>query len=306
MSTPVDSSLRTGWVVIATEGETVDGRQISAQWIVDMAETYDKDVYCAQLWPEHFRWGDNMGNVIELKHEQLDGKETLFAVLAPTRDLMYQNSRGQYKFCSIEPKPNFTGTGRTYLTGLGVTDQPASTGTTMLRFSATQDRPLVGQSQPLDLSGLTIDDPNPAHEPVGLAQQFFRFLANHGGAPAPTRQEPHTVTDEEDDDMKDEQFTALNATLKGIGDKFDSFSAKLDALGASQESVLDKEDPANVDVNKDTDDQKAKQFKAFTDALTGIEQKFEALSEKIETFSQEAPNQRPDPLGGADEQLKAF
>jgi hypothetical protein len=219
---------------------------------------------------------------------------------------MYQNSRGQYKFCSIEPKPNFTGTGRTYLTGLGVTDQPASTGTTMLRFSAAQDRPLVGQSQPLDLSGLTLDDSNPAHEPVGLAQQFFRFLANHGGAPAPTRQEPHTVTDEEDDDMKDEQFTALNATLKGIGDKFDSFSAKLDALGASQGSVPAKEDPANVDANKDTDDQNAKQFKAFTDALTGIEQKFEALSEKIETFSQEAPNQRPDPLGGKDEQLKAF
>ncbi|MBL0669818.1 GPO family capsid scaffolding protein [Aeromonas hydrophila] len=303
MPTPVDPSLRTGWVVIATEGETVDGRQISAQWIIDMAETYDKDVYCAQLWPEHFRWGDNMGNVIELKHEQLDGKETLFAVLAPTRDLMYQNSRGQYKFCSIEPKPNFTGTGRTYLTGLGVTDQPASTGTTMLRFSATQDRPLVGQSQPLDLSNLIGDDSPHTPEPMGLAQQFFRFLARHGDTPPPTWQEPHTVTDEEDDNMKDEQFTALNATLKSIGDKFDGFSAKLDALGTSPAPTPD---PANVDASKDTNDQSAKQFKAFTDALAGIEQKFDALHEKIETFSQEAPHQRPAPLGGKDEQLKAF
>mgnify|MGYP006191797399 CR=1 FL=1 len=28
MPTPIDSSLRTGWVVIATEGQSVDGRSI--------------------------------------------------------------------------------------------------------------------------------------------------------------------------------------------------------------------------------------------------------------------------------------
>lgn len=146
MPTPTDSSLRTGWVAIATEGESIDGRLITAQWITDMAETYDPEFYCAQLWPEHIHYAENMGHVQALKSDTVDGKMTLFAVLSPTRDLIYSNSRGQMKFCSIEPWENFAGTGKTYLFGLGVTDLPASTGTTMLKFSATRF-----DGEPLDL-----------------------------------------------------------------------------------------------------------------------------------------------------------
>ena len=36
-----ESTLRTGFVCIATEGKAVDGRDITREWLVDMAETYD-------------------------------------------------------------------------------------------------------------------------------------------------------------------------------------------------------------------------------------------------------------------------
>lgn len=35
------SHLKTDWLCVATEGDTVDGRVIKRQWIIDMGETYD-------------------------------------------------------------------------------------------------------------------------------------------------------------------------------------------------------------------------------------------------------------------------
>ena len=63
------SKLKTDFICIATSGYTVDGRQITAQELHEMAETYDPEHYTANLWPEHRRWF-NMGQVIELKAEE--------------------------------------------------------------------------------------------------------------------------------------------------------------------------------------------------------------------------------------------
>lgn len=145
-----ESSIRTGWICIATEGNTADGRIIPAHWLKQMAETYSPDFYTALLWPDHNRKADVMGQVIALKAEQVAGKMKLFAVLKPTRELQYLNSKGQKRFCSIEPVEDFAGTGKTYLMGLGVTDQPASTGTTLMQFS--QGKRLIAKSEPLHFS----------------------------------------------------------------------------------------------------------------------------------------------------------
>ncbi|WP_406569349.1 GPO family capsid scaffolding protein [Aeromonas hydrophila] len=59
-----------------------------------------------------------------LKTEEADGKYKLFAILCPSRDLIYDNQSGQYQFCSIEPIEQFADLGHTYLLGLGVTDKP--------------------------------------------------------------------------------------------------------------------------------------------------------------------------------------
>ncbi|OXY83501.1 GPO family capsid scaffolding protein [Oceanimonas doudoroffii] len=145
-----ESNIRTGWICIATEGNTADGRIIPAHWLKQMAETYSPDFYTALLWPDHNRKADVMGQVIALKAEQVIGKMKLFAILKPTRELQSLNARGQKRFCSIEPAEDFAGTSKTYLMGVGVTDQPASTGTTQMQFS--QGKRLISKSEPLHFS----------------------------------------------------------------------------------------------------------------------------------------------------------
>lgn len=283
------STLRTGWVCIATEGTTVDGREITAAWLTDMAETYDPEYYTALIWPEHERWS-NFGYVQELKTEAVDGKLKLFAILSPTRDLVYYNQVGQYRFCSIEPLEQFADLGRTYLRGLGVTDEPASTGTTHLKFknkNKNAESRLIGTSEPLDLSTFKL----PKHEKAdGLITKFFSFLASHGEPdPKPTPSHP------EDEEMTKEQFELLNGTLTSLGAQFANFSAKLDAKPDA------KPDPApevktEGDKTNGTDDQ----FNKLNETITGLAATVGELKGQIDKFSAEVDGQRPSPLGGDD------
>lgn len=130
------SELSTGWVCVASEGDTVDGRRIESEWLKDMAETYDTAYYTALIWEEHDRGLANLGEVLALCAERRDGVMRLLARMRPTSRLLAYNEKGQKLFCSIEVEDNFAGKGRFYLGGLAVTDTPASIGTERLRFSA--------------------------------------------------------------------------------------------------------------------------------------------------------------------------
>ncbi|PMU03853.1 major capsid protein [Aeromonas salmonicida] len=109
-----------------------------------MAETYDPEYYTACLWPDHKRVTP-LGHVEALKTQQEGNVIKLFAILSPTIALIELNKTGRYAFCSIEPKENFAGKGVWYLGALGVTDEPASTGTTHMKFSKSLS--VIGQSQ---------------------------------------------------------------------------------------------------------------------------------------------------------------
>ncbi|WP_226537800.1 GPO family capsid scaffolding protein, partial [Avibacterium paragallinarum] len=83
---------------------------------------------------EHRRFM-SFGQVLELKAEdQPNGETKLYAVIAPNQYLVNMNAEGQGLFSSVEIMPNFRNTGKAYLYGLGVTDSPASVGTTKLDF----------------------------------------------------------------------------------------------------------------------------------------------------------------------------
>ncbi|EDV2891134.1 phage capsid protein [Salmonella enterica subsp. diarizonae] len=130
------SHLKTDWLCVAAEGDTVDGRIIERQWIIDMGETYDYNHYVALIWPEHQKGGGNFGEVLEATwRDGDDGLARLYVSLCPNMRLIYANEEDQLLFFSIEPEEDWRGTGRTYLKGLAVTDTPASIGTTRLRFS---------------------------------------------------------------------------------------------------------------------------------------------------------------------------
>lgn len=131
---------------IGVEGDTCDGRIISASDIQEMAETYDPRVYGCRINLEHLRGllpdgvFKRYGDVVELKAEKIDddsalnGKWALFAKITPTGDLIAMNKAAQKVYTSMEIQPNFANTGKCYLVGLAVTDDPASLGTEYLEF----------------------------------------------------------------------------------------------------------------------------------------------------------------------------
>lgn len=135
------SHLKTDWLCVATEGDTVDGREIKRQWIIDMGETYNYNHYVALIWPEHEDDCGNFGEVLEATwHDGDDGLARLYVSLCPNMRLIFANHEDQLLFFSIEPEENWRGSGRTYLKGLAVTDTPASVGTTRLRFSSRRKK----------------------------------------------------------------------------------------------------------------------------------------------------------------------
>lgn len=282
------TTLRTDWVCIATEGKSVDGRDITRDWLTDMAETYDPDFYTALLWPEHDRWS-NFGVVQALKTVEVDGKLKLYAILCPNRDLIYYNQNGQYQFCSIEPFENFADTGRTYLFGLGVTDEPASIGTTRLKFNSKHRRHTIGTSEQLDLSAFKL----PKHEKAdGLIAKFFSFLASHG-------EQAHITppSQPEDEEMKPEQFDQMLGALNGLGTKIDAFSAKLEAKPATDDTTQPVTEPTKADEQPGIT---TEQFSKLEQTLASLTDKFGELNSKIDQFSVEKPGQRPGALGGDD------
>ncbi|VXA85088.1 Capsid protein [Aeromonas veronii] len=282
-----ESTLRTGWVCIATEGKAVDGRDITRDWLTDMAETYDPTYYTAVIWPEHDRWS-SYGTVQALKTEEVDGKLKLFAILCPNRDLIYYNQNGQYQFCSIEPFENFADLGRTYLLGLGVTDEPASTGTTHLKFSNSNKGQAVGTSEPLDLSMFKL----PKHEKAdGLIAKFFSFLASHGEqAPTTPPSQP------EDEEMTKEQFDLLLGAVNGLGTKIEGFSTKLETKPTEQPTAP-ADEPTKVDAQPGIT---AERFSKLEETLSGLANTVGELKGQIDQFSVEKPGQRPGTLGGDD------
>lgn len=133
-------TLVSDWKRVATSGKTADGRTLDPQDLRDMANAYDPAVYTAVIWFEHIRYMGNFGSVAEVKAEDIDGgKVALFAKLAPNDRLLQLNKEQQKLFTSIEIQPEFADTGKPYLRGLAITDDPASLGTQPLHFSRRAD-----------------------------------------------------------------------------------------------------------------------------------------------------------------------
>lgn len=146
---------------VATEGNTADGRKIERQWLKDIADTYNPETFGARISMEHIKGllPDSpfkaYGDVTAVKTEEIvingEKKLVLLAQIDPTQDLIAMNKARQKIYTSIEIAPNFAETGKAYLAGLAVTDNPASLGTEMLQFSAkAENDPLAARKQHKD------------------------------------------------------------------------------------------------------------------------------------------------------------
>lgn len=136
------------FVTIFTEGDTTDGREITAQMIEEAAETYNPDTYTARINLEHLRsvspesifkrYGDVKALRVGEKLIFGQKKKTLQAQMLCDDDMVDMVAKkGQKKFFSAEVWPNFAKTGKFYLSGLAMTDEPASLGTEILKFAST-------------------------------------------------------------------------------------------------------------------------------------------------------------------------
>lgn len=133
---------------IGTAGPTVDGREISPDMLSEMAESYDPEEYKALINVEHinglsyYNEFPSLGEVVELKTDKdKKGRVVLMARVSPSTQLINMNSRSQKLFPSMEISPNFSGTQKAYLTGLAMTDRPASLGTQSILYAARNGGP---------------------------------------------------------------------------------------------------------------------------------------------------------------------
>ncbi len=285
------------WKVVATEGATVDGRSITATWIKDMAEQYSIDEYTAMVWPEHFRssWapfdGKNWGVVEELKAAKFKDKLRLFAKITPNKYLLDANADGQKLFTSIEPNPDYKGQGRCYLEGLAVTDSPASTGTTRLKFSkGSGNAPFemdCSQLEELDLSDCFTTNP--------IAQAFSTlasYFQSGGKLPETQTEQPET----EDTDVTEEE---LQAALKK---QFSAFKGELKTeLKDELKQEFSKQDPEPEPEVK-PEGATVEQFSAtLKEQLNPILEKVSGLETKFNALSKEVPDQEPGGEGTAED-----
>lgn len=151
---------------VAREGQTVDGRAISRQHILEMANTYDPIEYTARINCEHSNsWmldstsypslGDVIGVDAQLDTYKINGQEVqlmgLYATLSALPVLVEANKQGKKIFTSIEFYPKFADTNQAYLVGLAITDTPASRGVEPLKFTTANKNSLFSEPQELTL-----------------------------------------------------------------------------------------------------------------------------------------------------------
>lgn len=150
MSTPAAKKPVSKFFRVALEGATSDGRVIDRAMLEQIAASYNPTVYGARVNMEHIRGYSPSsefgayGDVLAVKTEEVEiggaKKLALYAQISPTDELIAINKKRQKIYSSLEVRPKFADTDKAYLIGLAVTDNPASLGTEMLQFAASNPK----------------------------------------------------------------------------------------------------------------------------------------------------------------------
>lgn len=260
---PKATDLQTGWLCIGQSGPTIDGRNIKPEWLTEAAESYDPKVYQAKIWVDHDKWA-SYGSVLELQTEEKDGVVKLFARLKPSRSLIYVNKVYEEKrHFSMELWPDFAKSGKYYLSGLAVTDVPASLGTDELQFSKRPDADtavsyFIGAPVP-DLRETETEE---------VAEKLFSKFVSFFSKPSKT---------EEDDEMPKEEFEALKQDMAEIKSTLAAFTPLLEKFKDEQAEAAQQQSPtvpAAPEANGDITELKS--------AMTTLAGQFKDLSERLE------------------------
>jgi len=281
-------SLVSFWKRVATSGITADGREILPQELRDIAETYSTAKYTAVIWSEHERWPGSYGTVFAVRLAEgveglEDGQVALEAQLKPNDKLLALNDQGEKLFTSIEITPNFAGSGKAYLSGLAVTDSPASLGTQELYFSRKTGKP-VHYAAAVPLGALKEDEPQ--GEAGKLMTMFTSLFKRLGIEETPSETTPKTLT--ENPPMDETTGTAL----KALRDQILIIVAGLDTVIEAAAASAPEPDAALVDdVQAAVDEvvstaetefkskKEAKGNQALAASLSALQKEFSALKD---------------------------
>lgn len=298
---------QSGWVIAATEGATVDGRTISKEWITQMAASYSVDEYTALIWPEHFRssWGPsegkNWGTVDEVKAAKQGGKLRLFVKITANDYLLAANKDGQKLFMSIEPNPDYKSEGRCYLQGLAVTDSPASSGTSRLKFSIGDNEVNHEYSQLETLQHsdfiTTNSEPTTPNSKQAKAQSLMAQLFSLFSSDQQPADQQDEITEE--DTMKQEQFEALMGKFDGLETKVTDLETKFSKPPKAEETPpVEEPKDDEPESDKTAAGVTAEQFSQLMDKVDGFSKKVDGIETKFNALSKEQQGQEPDPVGG--------
>mgnify|MGYP004448021479 FL=1 len=263
---------KTDWVVVATSGPTIDGREIDPKWLTDAADVYNPDEHTAMLWPFHADSGwraftNNYGLVDALKAEKAGDKVQLKARLVPNRFLTEANKAGQKLFTSIEVRENYLGTGKFFVSGIAVTDTPASINTTRLQFSQGESIHM-GNAEELNFT-LQSDDEQ-------AKRSFFSGFFSIGR----DKQETSNT-------MNEEQFNQLMGAINKTGERLDKLEkdvAQFSAKDTPQDTGGNKPESNAGEQGQDNTAQNDRGDKTFTLTAEQGEKLFStvnAIAEKV-------------------------
>ncbi|MDH7641183.1 GPO family capsid scaffolding protein [Sphingomonas oryzagri] len=125
------------------EGNTIsDGREITADMIDEIVETFDPETYTPRINIEHTSF-TGYGDVVAVFAQddqiriagKLEKRRALYATIEGNDQLLALVKADQKPFPSVEITDDYAGTGLTGLTGFAFTDNPASIATQRAMFS---------------------------------------------------------------------------------------------------------------------------------------------------------------------------
>jgi len=188
-------------ICILQAGTTIDGRVIEQKIIDEIAESYSPETYTARINEQHYDWSYKFGSVLSVEKRE----DKLFAVIKPNSMLLRAVEQGQLLHTSCEYFEQFSDTGKAYLTGLALTDSPASLGTTQIHLSSKDDGKVQVQSNfTIKSEQFSKQD---SEDDASLFQKFKNWLSGE----TPTEQ---FSQQEEEDEMSKETEELLKQSVE--------------------------------------------------------------------------------------------
>jgi len=251
-------------ICILKAGPTVDGRDVPQQVVDDIAESYDPKKYNALINEEHFQWSWKYGSVLSVEKRN----DELWAVIKPNSMLLRTVENGQLLHTSVEYQEDFSKTGKSYLTGLALTDKPASLGTTQIQLSnKSDDKTYVSTGQTVNLSSLSGQDPEQTEQ--GLFQQFKRWLKGEGHTEQLSQQQ-------EEDEMSKETEELLKQSIEQNKELNSKLGQLVTSLSTQEKKDGDKNEP-EAEGNKEVTELKGQ--------VETLSTQFSELSGQLEKLS---------------------